>query len=156
MASERMNTLDEAPATKTGYNFIMDKTGNARAYRADYDTILAEFIAADAPVVSTPTIVELVDGDTVTTAISKKVVHGKINSVNINFSVSVTDDKTQGSFSISGDSIGTVGQSLNAIVDGVFAPCEVTDDSPLTVLINWTGLKSGATDIFINGTLITT
>jgi len=159
MASKRIYDLTEVPGSKTGYSLAVDKALTSEAGMVMYEDIISEAVSGAAPVVSTPTITEVTDGDSVTATVSKKAVHGKTHAIQANFEVTLSGSKSQAYISFSGNSLGSVGQSLSCIVDNdpEIASCIVTDDSPLTVLVNWFGAtKTGATNFYINGTLITT
>jgi hypothetical protein len=156
MANKRAYSLTEVTGDKTGYSIPLDKSGDAECGMVMYEDIIAEAVALAIPVITTPTITETVDADVVTVTVSKKAVHGLTHALNLNFSVSITDDKTSGTFELDSTSIGTVGQTLSCIVDGAACKCIVTDDSPFQINVDWAGIKSGATVVQINGTLITT
>jgi len=160
MADFRITGLADAPTDKTDYVLELDKVGIARTTKLLYSTLITESIAASAPVVSTPTITEVL-GKTVTTVVSKKAVHGKTHAINVSFSLTLFEE---GSIDviISGDSLGSNGQSLSCfgVVTGAndsSFQCIVVDDSPLTVrLTHPIGDVSAAVRFDINGTLITT
>jgi len=157
MANKRIYSLTEIPGDKTGYSVPIDKSGNSEAYMVMYEDIITEAVAGAMPTISTVTITETVDGDTITPTVAKKASIGKTHHLQLVFSCAVTDDKTSGTFQLDTALVGSTSQALSCTVDGAYAPCTVADDSPnLQLLVDWSGVKSGATAININGTLITT
>jgi len=164
MADERMNTLSEAPATKTGYNFIMDKTGNARAFRAAYDTILAEFRAALAPVVTSHSMAEG-SSKTVTVTAAKKMVYGKNVSIQLIFSVTSGTSESYLDFLLLTNITGTTGQGLTCTADDGLGhfwsfACVVVDDETFKFRVypqnGGTFTDATAYTFVVSGTLITT
>jgi len=159
MENKRIHALSDAPENKTDYYLALDKSGIAEATKYLRSAFVTECQTGSQPVISTPTITEVTDGDTVTTTVSKKAVHGKTHAFNMNFSVDLSVPKTTLLFTFSGNSLGSVGQSLSALVDNnmTIDSCLVTDDSPLTITVVLSGTPASTVhNFYINGTLITT
>jgi hypothetical protein len=157
MADSRIYNLTEETGDKTGCSIPLDKLGFSDAKMVMYEDIVAEILTEAIPTISTHTITEVVDSDAITITVAKKASVGKTHHLQLVFSCNVSDDKSSGTFQLDTALVGTTSQVLSCTVDGVYATCTVADDSPnLQLLVDWTGLKSSATSIKINGTLITT
>lgn len=159
MADERIPTLTEAPVTRTGYNFIMDKTGNARAYRLDYTTFMAELTALYSPVVTTPTLTSATG--TLTTTLCKLVTYGKMVSIQIIGSITIAAPVASIVLvvdALSGGA-GTSGQQIYCNISDIHCVCESTAYSTLKLTITQetgSNFSAGGYSINVSGTLITT